>query len=166
MLWRKGFWLLGVLGGFRGGILRLVQLQGLLTVGFVCSYHGRFPSWSWGACSFCCSRFRGVVVLKAFYLEVLLMAKTVASIEAQIAALMAEKKELEIAERKADKDALGVAESIIGKIVLRIVDADWKRIDPALLEGWLDERSDKIREAVLSDELERADALRRIKKFK
>lgn len=54
------------------------------------------------------------------------MAKTVASIEAQIAALMAEKKELEIAERKADKDALGVAESIIGKIVLRIVDADWK----------------------------------------
>ena len=45
------------------------------------------------------------------------MAKTVASIEAQIAALMAEKKELEIAERKADKDALGVAESIIGKIV-------------------------------------------------
>lgn len=62
------------------------------------------------------------------------MAKTVASIEAQIAALMAEKKELEIAERKADKDALGVAESIIGKIVLRIVDADWKRIDPALLE--------------------------------
>lgn len=129
MLWRKGFWLLGVLGGFRGGILRLVQLQGLLTVGFVCSYHGRCPSWSWGACSFCCSRFRGVVVLKAFYLEVLLMAKTVASIEAQIAALMAEKKELEIAERKADKDALGVAESIIGKIVLRIVDANWKRID-------------------------------------
>lgn len=103
---------------------------------------------------------------ESFLLEVLLMAKTVASIEAQIAALMAEKKELEIAERKADKDALGVAESIIGKIVLRIVDADWKRIDPALLEGWLDERSDKIREAVLSDELERADALRRIKKFK
>lgn len=95
-----------------------------------------------------------------------MMAKTVASIEAQIAALMAEKKELEIAERKADKDALGVAESIIGKIVLRIVDADWKRIDPALLESWLDERSDKIREAVLSDELERADALRRIKKLK
>ena len=94
------------------------------------------------------------------------MAKTVASIEAQIAALMAEKKELEIAERKADKDALGVAESIIGKIVLRTVDAEWKRIDPALLEAWLDERGDKIREAVLSDELDRAEALKRIKKFK
>ena len=94
------------------------------------------------------------------------MAKTVASIEAQIAALMAEKKELEIAERKADKDALGVAESIIGKIVLRIVDADWKRIDPTLLEKWLDERRDKIQEAVLGDELERSDALKRIKKLK
>ena len=94
------------------------------------------------------------------------MAKTVASIEAQIAALMAEKKELEIAERKADKEALGVAESILGKIVLHSVDADWKRIDPALLVAWLDERSDKIQEAVLGDELERADALKRIKKFK
>lgn len=94
------------------------------------------------------------------------MAKTVASIEAQIAALMAEKKELEIAERKADKEALGVAESILGKIVLHSVDTDWKRIDPALLEAWLNERSDKIQEAVLGDELERADALKRIKKFK
>lgn len=94
------------------------------------------------------------------------MAKTVEAIEEQIAKLMEEKKELIAAERKADKEALEAAESILGKIVLRAVEADWKRIDPALLEGWLDERSDKIREAVLSDELERADALRRIKKLK
>jgi uncharacterized small protein (DUF1192 family) len=94
------------------------------------------------------------------------MAKTVASIEAQIAALMAEKKELIAAERKADKEALDAAESILGKIVLRAVEADWKRIDPALLEQWLAERRDKIQEAVLSDELERTDALKRIKKLK
>ena len=49
---------------------------------------------------------------------------------------------------------------------MRAVEADWKRIDPALLEKWLDERRDKIQEAVLGDELERADALRRIKKLK
>lgn len=94
------------------------------------------------------------------------MAKTIASIEAQIAALMAEKKELEIAERKADKEALEAAESILGKIVLRAVDADWKQIDPALLATWLNERRDKIQEAVLGDELERSDALKRIKKLK
>ena len=91
------------------------------------------------------------------------MAKTVADIERQIAALHAEKKQLEAAERKADKEALEAAESILGKIVLRAVEADWKR---SLLEKWLDERRDKIQEAVLGDELERADALRRIKKLK
>ncbi len=94
------------------------------------------------------------------------MAKTVEAIEEQIAKLMEEKKELIAAERKADKEALNAAESILGKIVLRAVEADWKRIDPALLEKWLDERRDKIQEAVLGDELERADALRRIKKLK
>ena len=94
------------------------------------------------------------------------MAKTVADIERQIAALYAEKKALEAAERKADKEALEAAESILGKIVLRSVDADWKRIDPTLLEAWLGERRDKIQEAVLGDELERSDALRRIKKLK
>ena len=94
------------------------------------------------------------------------MAKTVADIERQIAALYAEKKQLEAAERKADKEALEAAESILGKIVLRAVEADWKRIDPTLLEKWLDERRDKIQEAVLSDELERTDALKRIKKLK
>lgn len=94
------------------------------------------------------------------------MAKTVEAIEEQIAKLMDEKKELIAAERKADREALEAAESILGKIVLRAVEADWKRIDPALLEKWLDERRDKIQEAVLGDELERADALKRIKKLK
>lgn len=94
------------------------------------------------------------------------MAKTVEAIEEQIAKLMEEKKELIAAERKADKEAVEAAESILGKIVLRAVEADWKRIDPALLEKWLDERRDKIQEAVLGDELERTDALRRIKKLK
>lgn len=94
------------------------------------------------------------------------MAKTVADIERQIAALLAEKKALEAAERKADKEALEAAESILGKIVLRAVDADWKRIDPALLATWLDERRDKIQEAVLGDKLERSVALKRIKKLK
>lgn len=94
------------------------------------------------------------------------MAKTVEAIEEQIAKLMDEKKELIAAERKADKEALEAAESILGKIVLRAVEADWKRIDPALLEQWLTERRDKIQEAVLSDELERTDALKRIKKLK
>lgn len=94
------------------------------------------------------------------------MAKTVEAIEEQIAKLMEEKKELIAAERKADKEALDAAESILGKIVLRAVDTDWKRIDPALLEQWLAERRDKIQEAVLSDELERSDALKRIKKLK
>lgn len=94
------------------------------------------------------------------------MAKTVEAIEEQIAKLMDEKKELIAAERKADREALEAAESILGKIVLRAVDTDWKRIDPALLEKWLAERRDKIQEAVLSDELERTDALKRIKKLK
>lgn len=94
------------------------------------------------------------------------MAKTVADIERQIAALHAEKKQLEAAERKADREALEAAESILGKIVLRAVEADWKQIEPTLLEQWLTERRDKIQEAVLSDELERTDALKRLKKLK
>lgn len=94
------------------------------------------------------------------------MAKTVEAIEEQIAKLMEEKKELIAAERKADKEALDAAEPILGKIVLRAVEADWKQIEPALLEQWLTERRDKIQEAVLSDELERTDALKRLKKLK
>lgn len=103
------------------------------------------------------------------------MAKTVKSIEEQIAklleeskkqvaALNEEKKKLIAAEKEAERKAQGECEVQFGRIVMRCVEADWKRIDPGKLEDWLAERADKIAEACVGDELERNDALKRLRK--
>lgn len=92
------------------------------------------------------------------------MAKTVKSIEEQIAKLMEEKKELIAAEKEAERKAQRECEVQFGRIVMRCVEADWKRIDPGKLEDWLAERADKIAEACVGDELERTEALKRLRK--
>lgn len=91
------------------------------------------------------------------------MAKTLEEIEKQILALQQEKKELIEKERNADKKALTDAERYLGKIVLRAVGADWKKVDPELFEEWLLERREKLEELAVGDELNRADALKRLR---
>ena len=91
------------------------------------------------------------------------MAKTIEDIEKQILALQQEKKELIEKERQADKRALTDAEKYFGKIVIRICDGDWKKIDPELFEDWLLERKEKLFELTAGDEVERADALKRLR---
>ena len=62
----RGVLRLRVLGGFRGGILRLVQLDGLLTVGFPTVVTAGALLGRGGACSFCNLCLRGVIVLEVF----------------------------------------------------------------------------------------------------
>ena len=91
------------------------------------------------------------------------MAKTLEKLEKQILALQQEKKELLEKERNADKKALTDAERYFGKIVLRAIDTDWKKVDPERFEEWLLERKEKLEEIAVGDELNRADALKRLR---
>lgn len=91
------------------------------------------------------------------------MAKTLKEIEKQILALQQEKKEILEKERNADKKALTDAERYFGKIVLRAINADWKKVDPEHFEEWLLERKEKLEEIAVGDELSRADALKRLR---
>lgn len=93
------------------------------------------------------------------------MARTLEDIDAQIAALQAERRKFIAAERKADKEALSEAESLLGKLLLNALNADWKQIEPDMLSMWLSERADKVIETAGSQPLARGAALKRLRKF-